>query len=171
MSLPPPRKLPSPGPPISTTEQTFVPYIRSGIEGISSGTETWSLPQGVKCFRKEHTHAHAHTHRYTHTQSTMHFLPLQLTPSHTAFKVLLAGHLLWVAFLEPPKKLTFLLPSQPASLSRLARDPAMIYGLRLRRVWSPSIPLSILPTMLSTAPCEHQCSLNKSCTPDLLISV
>lgn len=43
-----------------------MPYIRLGIEGISSGTESLFLPQGIKCFRKEHTHAHAHTHRYTH---------------------------------------------------------------------------------------------------------
>lgn len=113
----------------------------------------------------------APTHTDTHTQSTMRFLPLQLTPSHTALKVLLAGHLLWVAFLEPPKKLTFLLPSQPTSLSRLAHDPATIYGLRLRCVWSLSIPLSVLLTALSTAPCEQQCSLNKSCIPALFISV
>ena len=110
------------------------------------------------------------THTESSQQCTISSLFSEHKP-HTAVKVAGAGHFLWAAFLEPPKTLTFFLPSLPVPLSWLACDPLVSYGWPPGCVWDSSWVClrGSLPPWLSTAPCRQPLLTQRELLPGLFI--
>lgn len=146
-------------PPANTTEQTFAPYIRLRTEGILGVSER--------------------THTETSQQGTICSLFSERKP-HTAVKVPLAGRFPWAAFLEPPKSLTFFLPSLPTlrhcphsvtarlwSCGELRLTSRVRVGFALGLSTWKSSP----GAQHSTAPCRQPLLTQGELLPSLSISV